>query len=234
MLDKKWLLTSAAIGSFDPLAQAWEGRGAGVFIYDDPFTWYVTAYNLIKNKNSKMLSVIVDNNKTKHSLIDIDSLHLQHKLGWIVDDAGDIAATLFPSNPDFILKSIPKSSFITSSEMQPTMTCYAVGFPYSLARTDMDCIRPYVVDGIISGLDKERERIHVTLPMYLGNRGGPIFIIKDTSNMSVYFGGVIVDRVHVNDSTSAGVHLTTVSPPEIIASLLSSQEALILKNRLKG
>src|SRR3984957_13513154 len=164
MLDNDWLATCAPLGAYDSNNHSWKALGSGVFIYDDPFIWYVTANHIIKEKSDFPIHILINHAKTKHHLIDIESMHAQNKIDWIIDEQNDIAATLFPSNTDFIIKAISFSYFLSSKIMLPSMNCYTVGCPYGIAGFDVDKIIPCVLDGIISGIDTKKNRIYVTVP----------------------------------------------------------------------
>src|SRR5665647_1246746 len=98
MLDKDWLSTCAPLGILDPTNQTWKALGAGVFVYDDPFIWYVTAYHSIKG--NVPIHVLINHSKENQYLVNVESLHKQHKMDWLIDQDNDLAATLFPADPN--------------------------------------------------------------------------------------------------------------------------------------
>lgn len=248
MLDKDLLSTCAPLGTLCSKTNEWRARGAGVFIFDDPFIWYVTAEHLTANKESHPIHILINHAKSKQYLVNIDSLHKQHKMDWIVDKKNDLAATLFPADPNFELKAINFSLFMNSKEMLPSMSCYSVGCPYNLAGFDMERVNPCVLDGIISGIDRQRGRIWVTVPTFPGNSGGPLFVWKQPIQANgdvnlgrtvAHLGGIISEYVLVGDGNSETdnrmclppLHLGVVIPTESIQALLNTEEALGLKKR---
>lgn len=249
MLDKYWLSTCAPLGVFDSTTQVWKALGAGVFVYDDPFIWYITAYHLIKDKGNLPIHVLVNHAKANRYLVDIDSLHNQHKIDWLIDNKNDLAATLFPVDPSFVIKAISSSSFMSSKEMIPSMKCYSVGCPYSLAGFDMEKVNPCVLDGIVSGIDTKQLRVYVTVPTFPGNSGGPLFVWKDPiqpngvnlGSSVLYLGGIISEYILVGNGTTEKtsqmdlppLHLGVVISSEAILDLLQNANAIDLKNRIK-
>lgn len=250
MLNKDWLSTCAPLGIFDSNTKAWKAIGAGVFIYDDPYIWYVTALHLIKDKEPFSTQVLVNHTNGKHCLVDIGSLHKQHNVNWIIDNNHDLAATLFPSNPNFNLKAISKDYFFQSKDLLPSMRCYSVGCPYSLSGFDIENMTTCVLDGIISGVDSKQHRVYVTVPTFPGNSGGPIFVWKEPiqanggleiGDPTVYLGGIITEYALIGCETSQemselrlpSLHLGVVIPSEAILALLNETQAKELKNQIK-
>lgn len=248
MLDKEWLSTCAPLGVLDSTNQQWVAHGAGVFVYDNPFIWYVTAYHIIKDNKNSPIHILVNHSKANRYLVDVVALHKQHKIDWLIDPNNDLAATLFPSDPNFLLKAISFSSFLHSKEMIPSMKCYSVGCPYSLAGFDVEKVNPCVLDGIISGVDMKSAHVYVTVPTFPGNSGGPLFIWKqpiqpngDTNlgNAVVYLGGIISAYMLVGGAAEEAnlmslpsLHLGVVIPSESIYNLLHNASAMRLKAKV--
>lgn len=249
MLDKDWLLTCAPLGAFDLEKQSWRALGAGVFIYDNPFIWYVTANHIIAENSDTPLLVLINHAKEKRNLIDLGAVQKQYQINWLIDEKNDLAATLFPTNQDFMLRAIEFSFFMDSKNMLPSMICYSVGCPYNLMGFDMEKITPCVLDGIISGIDPKEGRVYVTVPTFPGNSGGPLFIWKQpiapngSLNLTtpvVYLGGIISQYAVVsngsqpNHDNSPSLHLGIVIPSEAIQRLLTSSASQILKEKVKS
>lgn len=250
MLDEDWLSTCAPLGILDTSFNQWKAIGAGVFVFDDPFIWYVTANHILKEIGDESIFVLVNHKKMQKSLVNISSLHKQHKLNWLIDESNDLAATPFPADTNFAFKAVSAPSFLSSSYMLPSMVCYSIGCPYSLAGFDIEKVNPFVLNGIISNLDKQAKKIYVTVPTFPGNSGGPLFVwnspIKPNGDVSlgnpvVYLGGIITGYVLVASSTSPisqaacpPLHLGVVVPSEIIHDLLHNVEAKNLKNKMQN
>jgi hypothetical protein len=250
MLDNDWLLTCAPLGIFDSKNQSWKALGAGVFIYDEPFIWYVTANHLIASNSHSSIQILINHAETGHCLIDMQALHKMHKMEWAIDKKNDLAATLFPSDPNFLLKAIKFSSFMHSKDMIPSMVCYSIGCPHSLVGFDIEKIIPCVQDGIISGIDSKQGRVYVTVPTFPGNSGGPLFVwkqpIQSNGNFSlggsvVYLGGIITQYALVNGENKEKnptppppLHLGIVIPTENIQNLLNSSKSQALKQKIKS
>lgn len=247
MLDSDWLATCAPLGAYDSKNQAWKALGVGVFIYDEPFIWFITAHHIIKEKSDFPIHILINHAKTKHHLINIESMHLQNQIDWIIDEENDIAAALFPSDADFLIKSIRFPLFLSSKDIVPSMNCYTVGYPYNIAGFDVDGIISCVLKGIISAIDKRKNRIYVTVPTFPGNSGGPLFISKrsihdesPTLDGNVVFLGGIIDQyilvgnaIEQNNHLSIpAMHLGVVIPSELIIKLLTSAQASILKEKI--
>lgn len=220
-----------------------------MFIFDEPYIWYVTAEHILKE--SHKVYVYVNHQKTNRYLVDISSLHKQHGIEWVIDEKQDLAATLFPSDPDFKIKAISFPTFLKSEELIPSMTCYSVGCPYGLAGFDMNNITPCVLDGIVSGIDTIHNRIYVTVPTFPGNSGGPLFVWKEPikpngdakfSEQILYFGGIISEYALVGNGISGenyqssppSMHLGVVIPAESISNLLQSEQAVIQKKHINS
>lgn len=250
MLDEDWLSTCAPLGILDASCDQWKAIGAGVFVFDDPFIWYVTANHLIKEAGDESIFVLINHKKVQKSLVNINSLHQQHKLNWLIDEGNDLAATPFPADVDFALKAVSFPSFLTSNDMLPTMSCYSVGCPYSLAGFDIEKVNPFVLGGIISNLDRQAKKVYVTVPTFPGNSGGPLFVWKQPikangdvvlGNPVVYLGGVIIQYVVVASMTPPPtsqqacppLHLGVVVPSEFIHDLLHNADAKKLKNKMQ-
>lgn len=250
MLDKDWLATCAPIGTFNPVEKIWRAAGAGVFIYQPPYIWYVTAHHVIDHKQDPSFCVLINHSQGERFLMDIRALHAQHAIHWVIDKENDIAATLFPVAPHFEIKAIEFAYFLPSTQLLPSMKCYSVGCPYAtFVEHDANRVMPYVLDGIISGVDLQQRCIYTTAPTFPGNSGGPLFIWKDPSlpngsitvgEQIVYFGGIISQYVLISHKeTSKGVlplpplHLGKAIPAEAIQMLLQSSEAKKVQQKIK-
>lgn len=129
---KEWLLTCAPIGILEESKQSWKAIASGVFVYDNPFIWYVTSHQKICNSGIS-LHILLRHKKMDQIFFDISSVHKQVNIDWIFDQQNNIAATLFPADPDFDLKAIGFEYFLDSKDMLPAMNCYSVSYPYVLA-----------------------------------------------------------------------------------------------------
>lgn len=236
MLESHWLLTCAPMGIFDDQNKCWKALGTGVFVYDDPFIWYVTANHFFKNKNLNF-SVLIGHKKENKCLVDISALHQKLQIGWLIDEKNDLAATLFPSDENFMLKAIDLNFFMSTKEMAPTMSCYSISFPYSLANFDVENIVPFVQKGIISSINNKLERIYVTVPIFPGNSGGPIFVNKQPHSVQdIGFGGIISDLATIDNGDAEKLsavpqQVGIVIPSEHVQKLLHSEKACQLKQR---
>ena len=199
MLEKEWLLTCAPIGSLEKTKQSWKPIATGVFVYDNPFIWYVTSCQQVFKNNGTSLYVLLRHKKLHQILFNLSPMHKQENLDWVFDEENDIAATLFPADPNFDLKAIGFESFLASKDMLPAMNCYSVSYPYILAELDAEKVNPCVLGGIISRID-EPSKVYITTPIFPDNCGGPLFIWKSPfnssnsitlGNPSIYFGGII-------------------------------------------
>ncbi len=251
MLDNNWLITSAPLGGYDSKNQSWKAFGSGVFIFDKPFIWYVTANHIVKRKSTLPIHVLINHAKTKYHLINIESMHSQNEIDWIVDEENDLAATLFPLNPDFNIKAIGFPFFQSSQDLLQSMICYTVGCPYGMAGFDIDRNNQYVLDGIISFVERKKNRIYVTVPTFPGNSGGPLFVWKQpiqpdgsltVGSKVVFLGGIISKYVLISNGSEQDnpcpalppMHLGEVIPSELIKNLLTSQKSFALKEKVKG
>lgn len=248
MFKKEWLLTCAPIGILELSKQAWKAVASGVFIYDNPFIWYVTSYQQICSNRDVSLNVLLRHKKMGQILFDISSIHKQEKIGWVFDEKNNIAATLFPSDPDLELKAVGFESFLDSQDMLPAMNCYSIGFPYALAEQDSMKIGPSVLEGIISRID-EPSKVYITTPIFLDNYGCPLFVWKNPVGLdgsvnlgqpSLYLGGIMTKTVSMekgvcnNDKHALqSIHMGVMSSSELIKNLLFSSEGVSQKKRLK-
>ena len=248
MLEKEWLLTCAPIGSLEKTRQSWKSIATGVFVYDNPFIWYVTSCQQVCKNNDTPLYLLLRHKKLHQILFDISPMHKQENLDWVFDEENNIAATLFPADPNFELKAIGFESFLASKDMLPAMNCYSVSYPYFLAELDAEKVNPCVLGGIISRID-ESSKIYVTTPIFPDNYGSPLFIWKSPfnsnnsivlGNPAIYFGGIMTETIlaQANDDKSStppfqSINLGVISSSELIQKLLSSSKALSQKKRLK-
>lgn len=173
-------------------------------------------------------------------------MHKQENLDWVFDEENNIAATLFPADPNFELKAIGFENFLPSKDMLPAMNCYSVSYPYFLAELNAEKVNPCVLGGIVSRID-ESSKIYVTTPIFPDNCGSPLFIWKSPfnssnsivlGNPSIYFGGIMTKTIltQTNDdknSTPQPINLGVMSSSELIQKLLSSSVALSQKKKLK-
>lgn len=238
MLDKEWLFTWAPIGIFKS-TQHWKAIASGIFIYDNPFIWYVTSHQQICTSSTNSLYVLLKHKKKGQILFDISSMHKREKIEWIVDEHYNMAATLFPTDPDFELKAVGFDYFLPSKDMLTAMNCFSIGYPYELAEQDTKNIAPFVLEGIISKIEEKRSIVYVTTPIFLENYGSPLFLWKSPfnsshsivlGNPSIYFGGIMTDTIIVENSTKKALGI--MSPSEVVKNLLFSAQALSQKEKL--
>ncbi len=248
MLEKEWLLTCAPIGILEKTKQSWTPIAAGVFVYDNPFIWYVTSRQQICKNNDTPLYVLLRHKTLHQILFDISSMHKQENLDWVFDEQNNIAATLFPADPNFELKAIGFESFFASKDILPAMNCYSVSYPYILAELDAETVNPCVLGGIISRID-EPSKIYVTTPIFPDNYGSPLFVWKNPfnssnsiilGNPSIYFGGIMTKTISTqanNDRSGTplfqSINLGVMSSSELIQELLVTPKALSQKKKLK-
>lgn len=248
MLEKEFLQTCAPIGILESSKNSWKAIASGVFIYDNPFIWYVTSRQQICDNSNISLHVLLGHKKVSHILFPISSMHEKENINWIFDEQNDIAATLFPADPDLELKAISFEYFLASQDMLHAMHCYSVGYPYIIAEQDTQKIAPYILEGIISRID-ESSKVYVTTPTFPDNYGCPIFVWKspfsssnsiDIGGRSIYLGGIITKTITVEANTGKDgsssfqpIYLSVMSASESIKNLLSSPKALSQKKRMK-
>lgn len=248
MLEKEWLLTCAPIGILESSKQSWKAIASGVFIYDNPFIWYVTSHQQICNSNDFSLYVLLGHKKKGQILFDISSMHKQENIDWVFDEQNNIAATLFPIDPDFEFKSIGFEGFLASQDMLPAMNCYSINYPNISPGQETKKITPFVLEGIISKID-ESSTIYVTTPLFPDNYGCPLFVWKSPfnssnsiilGNPSIYFGGIMTKTISAqadsdkdNNILFQSINFGVVSSSELIKTLLSNPKALFQKKKLK-
>ena len=228
MLEKEWLLTSAPVGILES-SKNWKAVAFGVFIYDNPFIWYVTS-NVLFNECETSLHVLLRHKKMDKILFPLTEVLKLENINWIQDKQNKIVATLFPANPDFELKAIGFEYFLTSQKMLPAMTCYSVGYPYIQAEEYTKKFTPFVLDGIISRIDED-STVYVTTPVFSENYGSPLFVWKSPidsdaisfGSPSIYFGGIITKTISLkahqgkdNNFSATPLSLNEVSPSKLI------------------
>src|ERR1700738_2130079 len=112
MLDRNWLLSWAPLGFLESSQQSWTAIGSGVFVYDGTFIWYVTSHHLIGKQNMGPLHILIRHKNGGRVLFDVQAIHRQMGLEWVIDQENGIAATLFPIDPQYDLKAIGLDLFL--------------------------------------------------------------------------------------------------------------------------
>lgn len=239
MLDEPWLATSAPIGYYNSQNKEWRASGAGVFITDGTYIWYVTALHVINDTSNPF--VLIKKNDGTLTLVDLKSFHINSGQEWLVDKDNDLAASLFPMQSNFKIKAIPFNLQMKSIDVLPSMDCYSIGCPYTLTGFDIESNIHCVQKGIISGIDNKHGRIYVTVPTFPGNSGGPLLIWKQPMQTGgslqlgpvVFLGGIISEYclIHDDEELAPPFHLGVVIPSEKIQALVESKKATQLKQK---
>jgi len=243
MLSPEWLSAFAPVGSLQKDG-SWSAAGAGVFFYKPPVVWLVTAAHVADAVPPDMFTALVNRSSTEGIVvIELAQIIKAHGLSWVRDPSADLAAVVMPISPEFVIKAISADNCLPVEQLVPSMSCYTLGCPWGLAGVDPSRATPLVLDGVISGINKAKDRIFVSTPTFPGNSGGPLVAIRSpfspagslhVGKATVLLAGIMLQTVTVfppDQDSGPPLRLGAAVPAARALALISSDDALQQQGR---
>ncbi len=109
-----------------------------------------------------------------------DDLPKQHGVGWVFDGAADIAATPFPTAPEYRVRTIPLEFFLADEQLSELQDVFFVSFQPGLEAPDK--VRPILRRGMIALVDGSE--VHLDAFVFPGNSGSPVFVRSEAISSS--------------------------------------------------
>lgn len=253
MLSPDFLNTAVPLGMLGPDG-TFRPLGSGVLVERHGLSWLVTARHVRdageNGADDGTRFVLVGTTKEEdHFPMDLRETAETHDLEWIeTAEEEDLAAMPVPLSPEWVHRTIPESLCLTGDAVIPSMPCYTIGIPYGFASADPGRITPLVLDGVISGVDKEDGLLYISAPTFKGNSGGPAFVYRSPftagGNLqvgppTVLFAGLVIQQMLVRGAatpdeavSSPPLHLGLVRNAERVLGLLDGSRATELASRL--
>jgi len=108
----------------------------------------------------------------------LDELPKRFGVGWTLDTERDVAATPFPTSPDYRIRTLPIEFFIDDEQLGELQDVFFVSFQPGLEAPNR--IRPIVRRGMVAVAD--RGEVHLDAFVFPGTSGSPVFVRAATSS----------------------------------------------------
>lgn len=253
MLSPDFLNTAVPLGllgtdgAFKPL-------GSGVLVTRHELSWLVTARHVMKAgaRDSSGEFVLVGTTKSSEQFpMDLRKIAGENDIEWVESgEEEDLTAIPVPLSQDWIHRTIPESLCLIGKDVIPSMPCYTLGIPYGLGTLSPGRITPLVLDGVVSGIDQDQGLLYISAPTFKGNSGGPAFVYRSPFNTAggltvgsppILFAGLVIQQMLVRGAPSTSdptissppLHLGVVRTAERVLSLLDTEAAKVMAERLK-
>jgi hypothetical protein len=248
MLSTAWLSAFAPVGVVQS-ENRWAAFGACVFFHKPPFVWLVTANHVVEKVGQQALTVLVTRSSGDGVVVvEVGKILNQHGLGWVQDGENDLAAAPMPMSQELGIKAaVAQNDCLPLANLVPAMACFTVGCPYGVPGVNPQKATPLVLDGVISGVDLGNRKVYTSAPTFPGNSGGPLVAVRtpfdpgaprSSIGSMVLFAGIMLETrlLHHPDPASRipPLHLGVAAPVDAVLSLLDSEQAQSITERLKA
>jgi Trypsin-like peptidase domain len=239
MLTAEWLRAFAPVGIFAGESN-FSAYGACVFFHKPPCLWIVTANHVLHMIGElQRFSVLVAQEASgKPTVIELGKIQRSHSLGWIINEQDDLAVAIMPISPDLSIKAVVRENCLALGEVLPSMPSYTLGCPYGLIGMDELSTVPLVLNGVVSGVNKNNRKLYTSAPTFPGNSGGPLIVIRTPFTpkgsltvgvATVFLAGIMLERVTTTASEGQGglpsLHLGVARSTDAVLDLLDSPGA---------
>ena len=222
------------LSAFVPLGrcgeESWSPAGAGVLIVDSPVIWIVTAKSLVRAAGDQPIAAFLCHGEGG-SIVDLTESQSHHDLHWIEHTDLDIAASMFPVNPDWELKAFSQQQCVPAEELRPLLPVCSVGCPYE----SMPAARPepFLLVGALAHLSGAL--LHSTAPLLAANVGGPLILASGTGG-PVKLAGILTRALLAPqaDSRLAPQQLSEAVCMEAVWELVRGEDALAQRKLAVG
>lgn len=245
MLNREWLSAFVPLGVVEN-SDAWRPVGAGVLFIEGQVVWLLTAAHVIGGQGKGVVPLLTLKGGRGVTVLDLPGVHRSHGLDWQTDNERDLACALMPTSDDFDIKAVDRSTCLRISEAVPSMSCFTIGCPYGVRGFDPKRATPLVQDGVIAGVDEDKDLIYFTAPTFPGNSGGPLIAVKSPfspeggaviGDRVVYFAGIVTSYAIVRGNMELGdlppLHLGVAAGAGAVTSLIQSDGCRAQIDRVK-
>lgn len=247
MLDKEWLATFVPIGQI-PTPTQWQPNGAGVFLKHHDLVWLATAKHVVPQEGpqEKLKFGVIMPINGQPQLFDLSTILANSPAAdWIFEPNHDLAIAPVPLPPGIGIKALSQAQCITIEELLPSMSCLTGGCPYGLPGVDQNKTIPFVLDGVIAGVDPTSKTVFISTPTFPGNSGGPIFVVRSPyspagqitgGRQTVFLAGIVlgVQTIATSNPKSVPLRLGVGVSIDAVFALLDRPETLDMAERIKS
>ncbi|MCA8925183.1 MAG: hypothetical protein KDD82_25460 [Planctomycetes bacterium] len=153
----------------------WLPLGCGFLVSDRRLLWLVTSTRVLERAGDQPLTAWVSRDQDR-VLLGLGTVLQQAGLTWLRSERGDVAACVFPMQPDWEVKAIPLLQAASTAQSQPLLQVHALAFPYGIEGFDPRDAFPLVLPGGLAGVDAGRERLYHTAPSLPLTEGAPLLL----------------------------------------------------------
>jgi hypothetical protein len=151
--------------------------GTGFLVEIDGLKYLFTAKHVVKDflenrKKDAPFLAAVNLASGKKVVQGLDDLPKRHRVGWVFDDAADLAATPFPTAPEYRIRTVPLSFFVSDSQLLELQEVFFVSFQPGLEEKDR--IRPIFRRGAVALIAPGE--VYLDAFVFPGNSGSPVFV----------------------------------------------------------